>query len=721
MPLPFFLNSSLGKTKYHKSHHFDIYCNDNHLCVGDTKPGIGGEPRLGQKINALNSKIPKGEIPSMPAWVAFDRQVLSFDAYYLESYVERLEQYRVAKSKIYFFLEDDSIMVNEQRIADVTHCQGTIIHRHRIPKPPPDDDKFYTVEDFNVGIELNLYSKVFRIVDCDDFTLNFLRKLGVKVGAPERIPEDPFFTNRKATRQPRERYDTLKQFLDHDRHVLRFFCFWDDRESEYGDLHSLVMCYYLADDTIDIRQLLPHNSGRDAVMFLKRARVPKIGTPLKFPCAPAPRTVLNVTKPDGHEMFYIHDSLKKNYDSTEYIKDTDLTLGSVVNIWGRRIVLCDCDEFTKEYYRTKHGITEFTPLKIPHESFTDGTTMPPKKSFGSEEDTLHAYQCGFVVQHHAPNTIQFMKYDRCALDSNQLQFLACFDAPKAIDKDRLFIITCFLSDDSISVFERRRRNSGHIGGKFIKRCRIKKPNQPRFSTELPEHFQAQDLYVGATLEFFKYKFIILDADEYSLRYIDEHSEKFLNYVKDMLAKIKPVLNEKMDEVCVFITQHDPTNKGVLSYPQFQEMMKLIIPTLAEHQVRILARKFAERSQAVLDKQQVMAIVQEELRKSNYDNFDSIFVSLQYQDKNKSGFVSPETVRSVFLANHVPIPKDLLGVFFEAAPSNEKGEISYAELMNQINWRDFPIPMVQQHTVQADEWWHQTKIGPINYLALLARD
>lgn len=53
---------------------------------------------------------------------------------------------------------------------------------------------------------------------------------------------------------------------------------------------------------------------------------------------------------------------QKNYDSTEYIKDTDLTLGSVVNIWGRRIVLCDCDEFTKEYYRTKHGISKFLAL-----------------------------------------------------------------------------------------------------------------------------------------------------------------------------------------------------------------------------------------------------------------------------------------------------------------------------------------------------------------------
>ena len=42
----------------------------------------------------------------------------------------------------------------------------------------------------------------------------------------------------------------------------------------------------------------------------------------------------------------------------DYYKDSDLTIGAVVNVWGRKIVLCDCDDFTKEYYRTKYGISE---------------------------------------------------------------------------------------------------------------------------------------------------------------------------------------------------------------------------------------------------------------------------------------------------------------------------------------------------------------------------
>jgi len=75
---------------------------------------------------------------------------------------------------------------------------GTLIRRHRIPKPPPHDDEYYCVEDFNLNKELNLYSKCFKITNCDEFTQNFLRKLGVRMSDNLSAPKDPYVNYRKA-------------------------------------------------------------------------------------------------------------------------------------------------------------------------------------------------------------------------------------------------------------------------------------------------------------------------------------------------------------------------------------------------------------------------------------------------------------------------------------------------------------------------------------------
>ena len=68
----------------------------------------------------------------------------------------------------------------------------------RVPRPPPNDDQFYTVEDFNIGRELTLYGRVFKLTACDEFTRNFLTKLGVRVPPPDGTPEDPYSDHRKA-------------------------------------------------------------------------------------------------------------------------------------------------------------------------------------------------------------------------------------------------------------------------------------------------------------------------------------------------------------------------------------------------------------------------------------------------------------------------------------------------------------------------------------------
>ena len=69
---------------------------------------------------------------------------------------------------------------------------GTLIRRHRIPLPPPDDNMFYNVHHFNINQQMVLYSRPFTITDCDSFTRNFLTKLGVRLNAPASVPPDPY-------------------------------------------------------------------------------------------------------------------------------------------------------------------------------------------------------------------------------------------------------------------------------------------------------------------------------------------------------------------------------------------------------------------------------------------------------------------------------------------------------------------------------------------------
>jgi len=86
------------------------------LMVGESKPGIGGERLPCQKMPAPHSSVPAGDNFDLPSWVAFDKQVLSFDGYFQESVTEsRTEQYRVRHVKVYFYLEDDSIQLVEPR------------------------------------------------------------------------------------------------------------------------------------------------------------------------------------------------------------------------------------------------------------------------------------------------------------------------------------------------------------------------------------------------------------------------------------------------------------------------------------------------------------------------------------------------------------------------------------------------------------------------------
>jgi len=76
-----------------------------------------------------NSRIPRGTGPDLPAWVAFDKQVLSFDAYYAE---EVKQSYCVHRCKVLFYLEDDTMQVVEPRDNNSGLSQGTLLAPHKV-------------------------------------------------------------------------------------------------------------------------------------------------------------------------------------------------------------------------------------------------------------------------------------------------------------------------------------------------------------------------------------------------------------------------------------------------------------------------------------------------------------------------------------------------------------------------------------------------------------
>jgi EF-hand domain-containing protein 1 len=88
------------------------------------------------------------------------------------------------------------------------------------------------------------------------------------------------------------------------------------------------------------------------------------------------------------------------------------------------------------------------------------------------------------------------------------------------DEGRLFVLSYFMNDDTISVFEPPLRNSGMVGGKFLERGIKYKPG-----TE--EQYTYKDLYVGAEIVINSFNFMLTNADEYTFSYMENNKHLFI--------------------------------------------------------------------------------------------------------------------------------------------------------------------------------------------------
>lgn len=322
----------------------------------------------------------------VPAWLAFDRQVLRYYAFFKEAVTESpSEEWHLRKCTIMYYLEDGTLQVSEPKVDNSGIPQGTFLRRHRVAKP---DGGFMTFQDLVIGTTISMYSRSFSIAGCDGFTREFLEAQGENPAANLAFPEDPYVAKKAqreaATQQRRGMTETSQTFFSvgmknqsffrNDRKVLRFFATWDDTGSLFGDRRAFIVHYYRSDDTVEILEVAQRNSGRDAFpLLLHRMRLPKhlyeVGV---RPMSASARAKAR------HQYYHF----------------MDLRIGSTVRVYGRDLLLHDCDEFTQNWYLSNIrglSVADFAALPVPTAKASRAEPqVPPRDAFtiGSDEDTI---------------------------------------------------------------------------------------------------------------------------------------------------------------------------------------------------------------------------------------------------------------------------------------------------------------------------------------------
>ncbi|EGR27327.1 flagellar microtugule protofilament ribbon protein, putative [Ichthyophthirius multifiliis] len=505
-----------------------------------------------------------------------NRQVLKFMAYFQESVVENPnENYRIRKCAIYFYLSDGTMHINEPRVSNSGIQQGVFVKRQKIPKQLNSTESYYQWEDLNLGINLNFFERVFRIFDCDAFTREFYDYMGVTLNEPESMPKDCFEVQRQLkdlkipppdTKEYNEYNEVklggghpnggLKQYIENDRKVLSFNILWNDISLE-GGLNYFVLNYFLADNQIEIKEIIRHNSGKDPFpLLLNRKRLPKEPILTHYPGM----------------------TLKKE----EFYSPIDLICGKLIRIYSKDCLIYDCDPFTKEWYLQNLNLQQM-PITLKKEDIKKFyQPVPPYHGYGSEEDSLGSV---YSLQPKPPRKDINKMHTQ---DQYILRFEARLISQNKEDNNRRFIISFYCGDDTVMAYEICDKNSGIWGGKFLERMLHKSPISGKYYNEI-------DFQIGELIQLGAYQFQLLRADEYTHKYMKSKPEVFREAdIEQVLIRLKKFASKynSYENFLIDIIKHvDKNNKGIVEFNDLVVGMKKLGFNLTYQEIYTLMRYF----------------------------------------------------------------------------------------------------------------------------------
>ena len=473
--------------------------------------------QLAESIHAAHSGI--SEQLTAKSYATLDDKILRFYAYITETIRESpLENTRYRRVTIFYFCDDDTILIQEPHIPNSGIQGGCLLKRQKVKAnwrqlEQNPEDAYITINHFNVGIDLMLNSIVFTIYDCDARTRAFMEEIGIFVNDSVAPPVDPFMATHNAKIDVREscKFGVLatdktvedsirvQRFIQDSGKVLRYFAVFDDREAVGGKVRELEVLMFVEDDTVTINE---HQTTNESVPgnFMSRRRLPKDSTHSKKAVELTFAHRINGVR----EPFLGHDA---------YYLPQDLGIGRTINVYGRSVFLHDCDDFTREFYRTNYGIQQGKAVDV--KDFRAAANpkpklpLPPYTGFGTHEDSMSS--CKTLVL-KAPKGNPIDPHSR----SDILRFQMKLHQPdRKEDERRVFVLNYYVEDGEMMIQEHAERNSGFTGGKFIRKQRMEK------STDgiKPVFYTLDDLKKGNVLTISSFVFEITDCDEHTAKFL----------------------------------------------------------------------------------------------------------------------------------------------------------------------------------------------------------
>lgn len=457
-----------------------------------------------------------------------EKKVLRFFGFFDEGVTESaVEKSRIRRVTVCYFLEDDTLSVSEPRQDNSGIVQGCLVKRHQVPRQDGNGNVHF--QDLAVGEPIEFYGRTFNIIDCDAFTREFMAAMGMDMAEAQDLPSDTFTETRKGkpknqvasfagatnssgmkVKLSSDEVRAAKQFFDKDRQVLRLKAVWDDSKNLYGEKHLFTMYYFLADDTIELVEDNGPNCGKDPFpSFCRRQRIVKPGQ------SKAGGLTFGQKDANANAAFYT---------------DADLRIGTQIVIFGRTFLIYDYDKFTRDHLKEEYGVNEYSPITVkdaPKEPVK--REPPPYNGYGSEEDSLVSWR-SLDMKPPRKNSEDYNKFGDTAV---KYALRLCNGNPN--DELRRFVLSCFLADQTIAIFETVQRNSGILGGKFLQRQKVTNP-----PTGKP--FTARDFYVGQKVQVNKFDFEVVGTDERSLDFMEQNSSDFIkSNINAVVHKIQAML------------------------------------------------------------------------------------------------------------------------------------------------------------------------------------